>query len=615
MEPPPVAVVSHHGGLAQDLEEAPLVRDLGDDDADQEGSGAAHIGEPYLFVDPTSRPVLDVAARPGDLLLFLDLWPFNKSPNGSSSCSRCKSIDFPEVHSQFSFPVRMPQYKFVAVEGGTGKPAKLTKSIRSHSIRTALRNSGNSAQQPTIKAAASRIHISDQSNDETKSRRRESRDAAAAKLLTVENGAPTELLAPLLPTRIGSVDDGSLDPFDSLPVSPSLQVNYLVKYLLTKFNFNAATADPKRHWLPYAMRSAAMMHSTLAMAAVLWRAENAALDKSLQLEGMRQKYEAICEVRAQLPKHVGLEREHNDLAPLMSTMSTLVFVEIYDGNFETAELHLQGVRTLFNSHHRRNNLEADFIFCKSTILADIEVAIIRGRQLMFPTLHTSQASPPVLTLNSSENQSFDNSITESDSKAVADIFTRLRQALLARKSPEAQYSLLHDADCRILRYLSKERDVPSDVIKRTHALLLAAHVFMYATLRHVPSKSTLMRRMVTRLHHTVEESLAAGSIWVGKKPALMWVALVGMLGTGLSETGQEGQWFLSLFKYAACADSCANYAVCNRDIRKIFSTFLWDEAYCQPVLAAALERLQRTDPPDSLSSGLGNMFEEYASHC
>lgn len=71
-----------------------------------------------------------------------------------------------------------------------------------------------------------------------------------------------------------------------------------------------------------------MMHSTLAMAAVLWRAENAALDKSIQLEGMRQKYEAIREVRAQLSRHVDVGRNNSDLAPFMSTISTLVFVEV-----------------------------------------------------------------------------------------------------------------------------------------------------------------------------------------------------------------------------------------------------------------------------------------------
>lgn len=106
-----------------------------------------------------------------------------------------------------------------------------------------------------------------------------------------------------------------------------LTPNYLDS-VLAKFDLNAATADPKRHWFPYALRSVAMMHSVLAMAAVLWRAENAALDRLIQLEGMRQKYEAIREVRAQLPRHAGVGRKESSLAYLMSTMSTLVFVEV-----------------------------------------------------------------------------------------------------------------------------------------------------------------------------------------------------------------------------------------------------------------------------------------------
>ncbi|KAK8109709.1 hypothetical protein PG999_007846 [Apiospora kogelbergensis] len=103
------------------------------------------------------------------------------------------------------------------------------------------------------------------------------------------------------------------------------------------------------------------------MAAVLWRAESTELDISIQLEGMHHKYEAIREVRTQLP-HFGVGARYVDMAFLMSTMSTLVFVEIYDDNFEAAELHLRGVHTLFNSYRQRCNLETDFVFCKATTL-------------------------------------------------------------------------------------------------------------------------------------------------------------------------------------------------------------------------------------------------------
>ncbi|KAK8070765.1 hypothetical protein PG997_010968 [Apiospora hydei] len=480
----------------------------------------------------------------------------------------------------------MPQFMFVAVEGGT-KPAKLTRSIRSHSIRTALQKSSNSAQQATSKAATKRSRITNHA-DETKSATFTCCDTVAAKLWPMENGTPMELLASLFLTRIDSVDGGCLDPFNSLPVPKSVQVDHLVKYFLTKFDFESSTADRTRLWFPYAMQSVSMMHSTLAMAAVVWRAEDVALEKSIQLEGMRQKYEAIREVRSQISKHVGVERSDSDMSQLMSTMSTLVFVEIYDGNFEVAELHLQGVRTLFNSHRRRSNLMADFIFCKATSMADIEVAITLGRPLMFPTLHTSQAAPPLLLLDCADKSPLDNSITESNSHEVVGIFNRLRHAILMRQS-----------------YLSHERSPLSHIIKRTHALVLAVQVFMFATLRQVPPQSKLMRRMVARLHQTVGESPVASNIWTGYESALLWIAFVGLLGTGVTEASQQGHWFLNLFRCTAGADWCADYVLCNRDIRQVFSTFLWDNAYCQPVLAE-LELQQgltllRREPDGSLT--------------
>ncbi|KAK8023921.1 hypothetical protein PG993_011987 [Apiospora rasikravindrae] len=393
-----------------------------------------------------------------------------------------------------------------------------------------------------------------------------------------------KLLAPLLPSRIDSVDGGSLDPFNSLPIPMSLQVDHLAKYFLTKFDFESSTADPMKLWFPYAMQSVSMMHSSLALAAAVWRAEDVALEKSIHLEGMRQKYEAIREVRSQLSKHVGVGRNDSGMAPLMSTMSTLVFVEIYEGNFEVAELHLRGVCTLFNSHRRRSNLMADFIFCKATSMADIEVAITLGRPLMFPTLHATQAAPPVQLLDCAENPPLDKSITENNPYEVVSVFDRLRHAAL---------------------YLSHERGPPSHTIKRTYALVLAAQIFMFAIFRHVPPKSTLMRRMVTRLQQAVGESPAASSIWIGHEPALLWIGFVGLLGTGVTEACQQGRYFLHLFRCAAGADSCASYVLYNRDIRQIFSAFLWDEAYCQPVLAELeLEQgqtLLRCQPDGSLA--------------
>jgi hypothetical protein len=71
-----------------------------------------------------------------------------------------------------------------------------------------------------------------------------------------------------------------------------------------------------------------MMHSTLAMTAALWRIEYPALEHSVQLEGIRQKGQAMREISAWLA-HAGSVRDNDEIHFFMSTMSTLVLVEVY----------------------------------------------------------------------------------------------------------------------------------------------------------------------------------------------------------------------------------------------------------------------------------------------
>lgn len=70
-----------------------------------------------------------------------------------------------------------------------------------------------------------------------------------------------------------------------------------------------------------------MMHSTLAMAASLWQARDPKVGYSVKFEGMRQKGEAMREIRARLA-HAGSAGNEIERAFLMSTMSTLVIVAV-----------------------------------------------------------------------------------------------------------------------------------------------------------------------------------------------------------------------------------------------------------------------------------------------
>ncbi|KAK7973794.1 hypothetical protein PG989_015642 [Apiospora arundinis] len=497
----------------------------------------------------------------------------------------------------------MPQYKFVTAVGETGKPAKLTRAIRSHSIRTALRQSGKgdatAAQEEKLKRTAT--HQAKNSIGPEDSELSGAVVVAKSSALESGGGASIELLPlPLAPwVHVKSIDDGSIDPFNSLPIASSAQNDHLIKYFFSRYDF-AAPLDRNRLWFPYAMRSASMMHSTLAMTAGLWRAENVRLDHSILLEGMHHKYEAIRQVRAQLSTHVGVAPRDTDVAFLMSTMSTLVVTEIYDENFEAAQLHLHGVRTLYNSSRHRCNLDADYILCKATGLADMLVAIIMDRQLMFPTMHADLTPPPAPNPPCVIDVSFNGAIAESNSRELFDIFTRLRYALatqhLSATFSEVRQKELNDTDCCILQYRAQERDGLSDIARRNHALARAAQVFLFLTLRHVPAKATIMRRMTNGLQRMVRNTLTNRNIWGEHQQALLWIACMGLLGTQeWAETSSEGRWFLELFGIAATAVAAAAPSVGSCDnnfdsISEIFSSFLWDKAYCQPTVDWLEER-------------------------
>jgi hypothetical protein len=69
------------------------------------------------------------------------------------------------------------------------------------------------------------------------------------------------------------------------------------------------------------------MHSTLAMTAGIWQAEHPTLQDSIRTEGIKQKVEAMREIRSRLT-HAGSVRNHDEVAFLMTSMSTLVIAEV-----------------------------------------------------------------------------------------------------------------------------------------------------------------------------------------------------------------------------------------------------------------------------------------------
>ncbi|KAH8657767.1 hypothetical protein BX600DRAFT_58962 [Xylariales sp. PMI_506] len=507
----------------------------------------------------------------------------------------------------------MPPFKFVTVEGGSRKPSQPSTSIRSHAIRAGLRKSGPLA---TAKAAVTQPLEARKPRKEIVCRfelhrgaRKQGIQTTGSSVASVKSATPkhrtanmevpssTSLVSLEQPPmyQVESVWAASIDPFNCLPIPTNPSVDFLVKYFLIRFNLDFEKLDRKRAWFPYALQSAPMMHSTLAMAAALWRAECPGLDSAIQLEGLRQKGKAMREVSFRLARASSM-CSNEEMAFVMSTMSTLVIVEICDNNFDAAEMHLQGVNSIFKARGGWDSFKHDFILCKSISLADLQVAAAVGHQPRFPILKTEeQDDPPAPMLDPTpliEHTTyppFDESITEHGSRGLVQIFGKLRQLLSAQQSQavslETLRAPLHAIEDLILQHLYRDSVNVSDAGQRSNALVLAAHIFMYVTLRRVSPRLPLLRRMCLKLQNVVG-CTSPSRAWNGYSAALLWIAFVGLLGTG-EEAGScpEGRRFFTLFQSALYGYPYGFPLGSYNSLHDILSTFLWDEACCQPLLA------------------------------
>jgi hypothetical protein len=135
---------------------------------------------------------------------------------------------------------KMPQYKFVAVQGGDCKASKLTRGIRSHAIRAGLART----TRPSMATASPQYSRSRRSKDnsalclaqnEEDVPQRDCLDAGAEPMTlecanTDADAMATASSAQCYTWRRASVGSGCVDPFNSLPVSSNAEVDYLIRY-------------------------------------------------------------------------------------------------------------------------------------------------------------------------------------------------------------------------------------------------------------------------------------------------------------------------------------------------------------------------------------------------
>ncbi|KAH6667055.1 hypothetical protein F5X68DRAFT_279340 [Plectosphaerella plurivora] len=434
--------------------------------------------------------------------------------------------------------------------------------------------------------------------------------------------------------------DGRLDPFETLAIPSNSASDILLQFFLRGFNLNMSALDTQGPWLPYAMQNPVLLRATVALAAGFWSSSLPTLDVKLRHEGYLQKGETLRLIRKRLTPGPGTDSDHStaigatlqsngsgDDMFVLAAVATLANGEAFTGELASAHVHLRGLYDLVQARGGVDSILHDYILCRCISWVDVEVATGLGRVPLFPLFHTidqvilpskvitDAAVPPALV--HLEPDDADPLEERQDMAAARVIFMLLRQAICAHASsiPVTVASIrviMTTADVRMLEFLFPDSDTsshgkaqsPSRLAGNSPvtALVLAAHVFLYVVLRHVPTTSQLLRILCGRLRNFLQQGprvLPAAYVvdaWTGNAAFLVWIAFAGVVGSGWSrQNADNAEWFRSLFYSAvlrAGDEGVISSAYDDDALEALLETFLWTDTEC----GTALESLRRASP-------------------
>ncbi|RNJ55551.1 hypothetical protein D7B24_008415 [Verticillium nonalfalfae] len=524
----------------------------------------------------------------------------------------------------------MPEFRFIASDTSGGKLQPADKEARSHAIKQGLQRGAQArsetdktsrqAQDATSRRAdlRGRFRLAGAQSGAEALRKAGTRayqqpDWTAwfkndrAKSSNASRGQTTPFKSvPRLKAHV-------MDPFNSLPIPSSPTIDSLAKYFVNGFSLNLTTVDKQRPWFPYAMQSELVMRATLALAAGFWTASLPSLDARLQIEGYRQKGEAMRAISSRLQTTASSRVASRDTS-VLAAVATLANVEESGGP---------------------DTIRHDYILCRCINWVDVQVASGLGRIPFFPTFHTlDQVVLPAHILHQAVVPPLsDLGIEEANGSATAacvhTILTLLRQAICAQTSDSVGADgiriLMGTADSCILNFLyggaagaadyrlssssAASYAAPSSSAahaadKRVRALVLGAHIFLYVALRDVPPTSQLLTILCCRLRALLTELDEPPAAGVGRGALSLWLAFVGLVGSGgghgAAAGSENAQWFAAMFQ-TALRDTTPGGTLTEagrRDLRTTLRSFLWEERHCRAVLDTLERRHSVSPPPD-----------------
>ncbi|KAF2034222.1 hypothetical protein EK21DRAFT_97672 [Setomelanomma holmii] len=453
----------------------------------------------------------------------------NVSENNSASTVMAKK----QLKSRFRIPKpgqneRKPQTK---TRDSKQDPKTVKKKISKHTKNTSVATTASEKAEHEISLISTPKSGSSEDDNDTK------RDSKRLDERIVLKASPSS---------------HSFDPFDVLPVPGTPQLDMLFKLYKSVSKANSVAVNAKNTWWSFISADAGLLHATLATWA-LYGILVRGMDQ-LRFEKLRHKNEAIKQINNKLGSLGGKITDE-----LVGTVLTMASFENLLGAYDAAQLHAAALQRMVNARGGLFAFGHNDGLIRGIVWVDFHTAAAFHTTPSFPQIRLDPDTPPLPDKILEEAAlTSPTSLLQLSIGAVDcfNIFYRLHRLALAASSHWSPYvdrltlsNLLYETEYTILSVPDRSRDfLDFDLETKTErgadfrvrqntahaasvveALLAAAHIFIYAALRELPTNAKIFSILLERLRITVARpSVCTVHVWRQEinLEMLLWMLVV-----------------------------------------------------------------------------------------
>ncbi|KAJ4289209.1 hypothetical protein N0V90_011551 [Kalmusia sp. IMI 367209] len=371
-----------------------------------------------------------------------------------------------------------------------------------------------------------------------------------------------------------SINPGAhqFDPFDVLPVPGSPELNILVKFYKSGARVNSIAINARSSWWSFIRNDPGLLHATLATWALYGTLVRRMND--LHVEKLKHKSEAIKEINRKISDPGGRISDE-----LVGTVSILASFENLLGAYDAAQLHIAALKRMVKARGGLIAFGHNDGLVRGILWVDIHTAMVFRTPPSFPEVRLDLGTPPFPDdLLEEAAYTSPTSLLRLAIFAIEcfNIFYRLHRLALAISSRwirkvsrwtlsnllyETEYMLLSipDHSRNFLDFDLETKDEQdntytdranvADAASVIEALLAAAQIFIYASLREVPLKAPLFSILLERLRIALDRvNVSTLGVWakVNNSHMLLWILVVA--SSVASASGSRVWWIARLYE-------------------------------------------------------------------